>query len=79
MASLTFSNALLPLAGTDKSESAETTKPGFFSRLLDAMIESRRRSAEREIARLELVYGFKIRDNDTLSLKVGANDLPFGK
>jgi hypothetical protein len=79
MASLTFSNALLPLAGTDKSDLAETTKQGFFSRLMDAMIESRRRSAEREINRLELVYGFKLRGDDALSLKVENADLPFGK
>ena len=79
MASLTFSNALLPLAGTDKSELAETAKPGFFARFMDAMIESRRRSAEREIARLELVYGIKLRDDDALSEKVGTSDLPFGK
>lgn len=79
MASLTFSNALLPLAGTDKSELAETTKQSFFARFMDAMIESRRRAAEREISRLELVYGFKLRGEDTLSLKVGTSDLPFGK
>ena len=79
MASLTFSNALLPLAGTDQSELAETGKQGFFARLMDAMIESRRRSAEREIARLELSYGFRLRDTDPLSLKVETSDLPFGK
>lgn len=78
MASVTFSNALLPLAGTDKAEASEVAKRGFFGRLLDAMIESRRRAAEREISRLEIVYGFKIRDNDALSLKVEPKDLPFG-
>ncbi len=79
MASLTFSNALLPLAGTDKSEAVEATKRGFFARLMDAMIESRRRSAEREIARFELVYGFKLRDQDNLTLKVDPRELPFAK
>lgn len=79
MATMTYSNALLPLAGTDKAESHEAPKAGFFTRLLAAMIESRRRSAEREIARLEMVYGFKIRDNDTLSAKVDTADLPFNR
>jgi hypothetical protein len=79
MASMTFSNALLPLAGTDKAETVEASKTGFFSRFLAAMIVSRQRAAEREIARLEMVYGFKIRDNDALSLKVDTAELPFGK
>lgn len=79
MASLTFSNALLPLAGTDKTESAESTKRGFFGRLLDAMVESRYRAAQREIARYELAYGLKLREDDNLSLKVKTADLPFGK
>lgn len=79
MASLTFSNALLPLAGTDKTESAVPTKRGFFARLLDAMIESRYRAAQREIARYELAYGLKLGEDDSLSLKVKTADLPFGK
>lgn len=79
MASLTFSNALLPLAGTDKTESAEATKRGFFARLMDAMVESRYRAAQREIARLEFAYGVKLREEESLSLKVDTADLPFGK
>lgn len=79
MASMTFSNALLPLGGTDKAEASETIKRGFFGRVLDAMIESRRLAAEREITRLEMVYGFKIRNNEALSLKVETKDLPFGQ
>lgn len=79
MASMTFSNALLPLAGTDKSVAAETTSPGFFARFMDAMIESRRRSAEREIARLEIVYGFKLRDVGSLSETPDTAELPFAR
>lgn len=79
MASLTFSNALLPLAGTDKTESAGSTKRGFFGRLMDAMVESRYRAAKREIARYELAYGLKLSEDDSLSLKVKTADLPFGK
>lgn len=79
MATLTFSNALLPLAGTDKSEQAEARTSGILARLGNALIESRRRSAEREIARLELVYGLKLRDGNSLSLKADRADLPFGK
>ncbi len=79
MASMTFSNALLPLAGTDKSEAADAARPGFFARLLEAMMESRRRQASREIARLELVYGFKLRNQDTSSTKVEPSELPFSR
>lgn len=79
MASLTFSNALLPLAGTDKTDAAEATKRGFFARLMDAMVESRYRAAQREIARLEFAYGVKLREEESLSLKVDTADLPFGK
>jgi len=79
MASLTFSNALLPLAGTDKTDAAETNTRGFFGRLMDAMVESRYRAAQREIARYELAYGLKLREDDSLSLKVKTADLPFGQ
>ncbi len=75
MATLTFSNALLPLAGTDKAEKVEAAKPGLFARALNALIESRRRSAEREIARLEMIYGLNFRGN---AAKDESRDLPFG-
>lgn len=79
MASMTFSNALLPLAGTDRVVTAENTTPGFFARFMDAMIESRRRTAEREIARLEIVYGFKLRDVGNHSDKPDTAELPFAR
>jgi hypothetical protein len=75
MASLTYSNALLPLAGTDGKEAVEQTRPGFFTRLVEAIVESRRRQAEREIARLELIYGFKLRPDATTG--EATRDLPF--
>lgn len=77
MATLTFSNALLPLAGTDKAEKVEAAKPGFLVRAYNALIESRRRSAEREIARLEMIYGLNFRGEETAAKRETA-DLPFG-
>lgn len=77
MASLTFSNALLPLAGTDKAEKVEAAKPGFFARALDALVASRQRSAEREIARLEMIYGLNFRGEEPAA-KHETADLPFG-
>jgi len=85
MATMTYSNALLPLAGIDKTESHEAlkaapaAKPGFFARLLAAMIESRRRSAAREIARMEVIYGHRIRTAEGKAAleSFSAGDLPF--
>jgi hypothetical protein len=77
MASLTFSNALLPLGGTDTAEKVEANSRGFFGRLMDAMVASRRRAAEREIARLELVYGFKLRPDTQTDAELATKDLPF--
>lgn len=77
MASLTFSNALLPLGGTDTAEKVEATSNGFFGRLYDAMVASRRRAAEREIARLEMVYGFRIRPETETDAELATKDLPF--
>lgn len=77
MATLTFSNALLPLGGTDTKEQVEATSNGFGARLLAAMMESRRRSAEREISRLELVYGYKLRPETQTEAEIAAADLPF--
>jgi hypothetical protein len=79
MASLTFSHALLPLAGLDTAEPAESARPGFFARFVEALVESRRRAAEREIARLELSYGLRQGALDLPSLKVEPADLPFGR
>lgn len=74
MASVTFSNALLPLAGTEPVESKAAEPRGFFARLGAAMIESRRRAAERELARVRFIYGIDQND-DT---KAARGDLPFG-
>ena len=79
MASLTFSNALLPLAGTDKVEAVEPAKTGFFARFFEALTESRRQSAERELKRLGLAYGLDVPAAGVPSLKVKPADLPFGE
>lgn len=78
MASLTFSNALLPLAGTDTTESAEPAKTGFFARFMDALIESRFRAAEREIARHERAYNLRSLPTEIGAVDVKQADLPFG-
>ncbi|WP_150286449.1 hypothetical protein [Rhabdaerophilum calidifontis] len=78
MASLTFSNALLPLAGTDGAETAPAARKGFWARIGEAMIESRRRRAEREIARLEIAYGLRLRETASES-DIAARDLPFNR
>lgn len=74
MAALTFSEALLPLAGTDTREAPVPRKAGFGSRFMAALMESRRRAALREIARVEAAYGIKLRDEAVLPL---TRDLPF--
>lgn len=77
MASLTFSNALLPLGGTDTTEQVEAKSRGFFGRLMDAMVASRRRAAQREIARLELIYGYRLRPETETDAELATKDLPF--
>ncbi len=74
MATATFSNALLPLAGTDTTEVKGSDRSGFFARLVEALVESRRRAAERELARLETMYGYKLRP---LADAGETRDLPF--
>lgn len=73
MASATFSNALLPLAGTDAAATREAKKPGFWARFYARLIEARMRAAEREIARHVRVKEFR-RIGD---INVAKRDLPF--
>lgn len=73
MNSTTFSNALLPLAGTDARSQVEARTSGFFARLVKAMVESRQKQAEREIARIEAAYGFSLRGE----AQAKNADLPF--
>ena len=77
MASVTFSNALLPLGGTDTAETVDVETRGILGRLFDAMVASRRRAAEREISRLELVYGFKLRPDTQTDAELATKELPF--
>lgn len=73
MATATFADALLPLAGTNEVIRADAPKAGLFTRIVEALAASRRRRAEREIARVEAAYGISLRGDarDT------ADDLPF--
>lgn len=79
MATLTYSNALLPLAGTDTKEQVEAKTQGFVARFMAAMMESRRRAAEREISRLELVYGYKLRPDTKTEADLASEPLPFNR
>jgi hypothetical protein len=70
-----YSDALLPLAG-EKSQ-AKPAKRGFFGRIIDAIAASNEAKAEREIRRIEAIYGHSLREfAGNRSTKV-ASDLPF--
>ena len=78
MSTLTFNDALLPLGGTDTRTAMDApARPSFWARMGAAILESRRRQAERELDRLELIYGFKIRDTAFATERDAARDLPF--
>jgi hypothetical protein len=53
-----------------------TNKPSFFARLVAAMMESRRRTAYREIARFEAIYGVDLGGKSLLK-PLSSKDLPF--
>lgn len=77
MNTTTFSDALLPLSGTVPAKSEMAVKPTFWTRLMAALMESRRRQAYREIARLELIYGFKLTDDGVQDTRIARAELPF--
>jgi hypothetical protein len=72
MAVMTFSNALDALPEVTPVKSAAAEAPGFLSRVFHAMVESRYRAAEREIARHRALMAGPIG-----AVKVDTNDLPF--
>lgn len=74
MSTTSFSNALLPLAGIDAGVEPEA-KPGFFARLVAAMIASREAQARREIERVRRSYGIEIELDPPVPGK--GRDLPF--
>lgn len=53
----------LPKFGVSDSGTRPRRERGFFSRVLDALIESRQRQAEREIARMVALRGGKFTDD----------------
>jgi hypothetical protein len=55
-----FQDALLPLAG--EKTAAVAKKPSLFKRISDALIASRIAQAERELRRVEAIYGINVRD-----------------
>lgn len=74
MTTATFSNALLPLAGTDGTPETETEKkPSLFARFVDALVKSREAQAHREIARVEAMLGITILEREAIA----RGDLPF--
>lgn len=69
-----YSDALLPFAG-EKSQ-ATPAKRGIFRSIVAAIMASNQAKAEREIRRLEAVYGRSLRELDYRPAKIG-RDLPF--
>jgi hypothetical protein len=55
-----YNDALLPLAGEQKAPA--TKRPSLFKRIGQALIASRVAQAERELRRVEAVYGINVRD-----------------
>ena len=72
MASMTFEGALLPLPEVVPAKSAVADAKGFFARLMDAIVESRYRAAEREIARHRALMAGSV-----ATLECDKTDLPF--
>lgn len=72
MAVMTFSNALAGFPEVTPVKSLVAERPGFFTRVLNAMMESRYRAAEREIARYRALVAEPV-----AAVKVDTNDLPF--
>jgi len=70
-----YSDALLPLAG-EKSQ-AKPAKRGFFGRVIDAIAASNQAKAEREIRRIEAIYGHSLREFAGNRSTKAARDLPF--
>lgn len=73
MNTMTYSDALMPLAGT---ESGKEPKRGLFLRIVDAIAASNAAKAERELRRIEAAYGISLRDAHEKAGFISA-DLPF--
>lgn len=73
MNTTTYSDALLPLAGTD---GATQPKRNLFLRIVDAIAASNAAKAERELRRIEAAYGISLHDAHQKAGFIPA-DLPF--
>jgi hypothetical protein len=75
MTTATFSNALLPLAGTDASvePSKVPVRRSLFLRIIDALQRSRAAHARREIIRVQAMLGLTDADREALA----RGELPF--
>ena len=69
MATTSYFDPLAALGGIEGSQ-VVVKKPSFFGRLVDALKESRKRQAEREIRRYAAIHGYDARHP-------GRGDLPF--
>ncbi len=70
----TYSDALLPFAGTDATEMP--AKRGLFLRIIDAISASNAAKAEREVRRIEKAYGISLQAVPAAPAVISA-DLPF--
>ncbi|MGL5447398.1 MAG: hypothetical protein ACRDBL_08830 [Rhabdaerophilum sp.] len=68
-----YSDALLPLSGT---ESEKQPKRNLIARLFDAIAASNAAKAEREIRRIEKAYGISLRV-ESPKISAAQTDLPF--
>lgn len=77
MTTVTYSNALLPLAGTDTAivPSQVPVRRSFFTRVIEALQRSREAQAKREIARVQAMLGFTDADREAIA----RGELPFQK
>ena len=73
MTMTTYSEALLPLAGT---EGVAQPKRNLFLRFVDAIAASNAAKAERELRRIEAAYGISLRAAHEKAGFISA-DLPF--
>lgn len=72
MASMTYSGALLPLPEVVPAKSLVAERPGFLTRIMNAIMESRYQQAEREVARHRALMAEPVG-----AVKVTTADLPF--
>ena len=81
MVAVTYGVARVPSTkGVAKAKRAEKAVPqkSWFTRFMDALIESRMQQARREIARLSHLLPYSVDERGNGLVKSGSENLPFG-